>query len=118
MQSWAGLGFGVLAALSLWADCSPWPSSSPTPGFPVSRLESHQLCWRQCVHDRVSGAVTQTPGQSANDRREADTIGERTELYLLMVVLSVGVAMGARWVGGSAACCSTRKVGHCPGGPE
>lgn len=99
VQSWVGLGFGVLAfsialgglfAVVFVVVCSRFPGVH-------SRLTSVMLASAAFVTVYLVPFIKYPANPPSIG--EADTIKERTGLYLLMVLLSVLLAIGASWLG-------------------
>jgi len=99
VQSWAGMGFGVLAfsiAMGGLFAVAFVIAFSRCPGLSARRMS---LLLAAGAFTTVNLVPSLKYPASPPAVGEADTIGERTELYLLMVVLSVAVFLGALWAG-------------------
>lgn len=99
VQSWAGMGFGVLAfsvAMGALFAVAFVVAYNKIPGVGVRAL-SLLLAAGAFVTVCLVPFLKYPP--SPPSVGEADTLGARTALYLLLVVLSVAIGVGALWLG-------------------
>ncbi|MFN8043248.1 MAG: CbtA family protein [Mycobacterium sp.] len=103
VQSWAGMGFGVLAFSVAMAGLFALAFTMLYPR--TCKLSARMTSALLAAGAFVTVYLVPFLKYPANPPSigEADTIKERTGLYLLMLVLSVALALGAVWLGGRLA---------------